>query len=108
MGLPVRSAEHRRPLRPLRDRDSQTLAATGGSGADSWQLTSGTLPAGLTLNGSTGQISGTPTATATAPLTFKVTDSGTPSQTATANLTLTIAAQLTITTTSYTSGPDGD
>ncbi|HEY1496391.1 MAG TPA: putative Ig domain-containing protein [Candidatus Solibacter sp.] len=68
----------------------QTLAATGGSLPYTWQLTAGTLPAGLTFSGA-GVLSGTPTATATATqLTFKVTD-GT-SQTASATLALTIAA----------------
>ena len=33
---------------------SQTLAATGGTGAYTWQLTSGTLPNGITLNASSG------------------------------------------------------
>jgi hypothetical protein len=86
---------------------SQTLAATGGTPSYSWQLTSGALPAGLTLNPSSGLISGTPTATASAtPLTFKLTDSGSPAQTATANLTLTIA-QLTVTTASLPNGVVG-
>jgi hypothetical protein len=68
-------------------------------------LTTGTLPAGLTLN-SSGLISGTPTATATnTPLTFTVTDTGSPVQTATASLTLTITAPApTITTAAL---PDG-
>jgi len=70
-------------------------------------VTSGTLPAGLTLNASSGLISGTPTATASAtPLTFKANDSGSPAQT-TANLTLTIVSQLTITTTSLPNGAVG-
>src|ERR1019366_7722010 len=56
---------------------SQTLAATGGTVPYTWSLASGTLPGGLTLNPSTGLISGTPTAVANATaLTFKVTDSG--------------------------------
>ena len=81
---------------------SQTLAATGGTGAYTWQLTSGTLPAGLGLNAASGLISGTPSTQVVAtPLTFKVTDSGSPAQSASANLTLTIApATLVITTTS--------
>uniref|UniRef100_Q01TD0 Ig family protein n=1 Tax=Solibacter usitatus (strain Ellin6076) TaxID=234267 RepID=Q01TD0_SOLUE len=84
-----------------------TLAATGGTGTDSWQVTSGALPAGLTLNTS-GQISGTPTAAATAtPLTFKVSDTGSPAQSAAVNLTLTINAQLVITTTTLPSGQVG-
>jgi len=56
---------------------SQTLTATGGIAPYStWTLTSGTLPAGLTLNASTGVISGTPTASASpvTPLTFRVND----------------------------------
>src|SRR6202171_697680 len=67
---------------------------------------SGTLPAGLSLNASTGAISGTPTAAVSAtPLTFKVSDSGVPVKTQTGNLTLTIApAALVITTTTL---PDG-
>ncbi len=86
----------------------QSLAATGGSGTYSWQLTSGALPAGLTLNTSSGQITGTPTAAVAAtPLSFKVTDTSTPVQTATANLTLTIAPQLVITTTSLPNGAVG-
>jgi hypothetical protein len=91
---------------------SQTLTATGGTGPYAWQLISGTLPAGLTLNASTGVVGGTPTALVTAtPLTFQVTDSSTPPQTADASLTLTIATQqttpLTITTTALNSGVVG-
>jgi uncharacterized protein YjdB len=37
---------------------SQTLGATGGKTPYTWSITSGTLPAGLTLNASTGQITG--------------------------------------------------
>jgi hypothetical protein len=70
-----------------------TLAASGGTSPYTWSLTSGTLPAGLSLNATTGAISGTPTAAVSAtPLTFKVTDSGVPVKTQTGNLTLTIAA----------------
>ena len=73
---------------------SATLAATGGVSPYTWSLTSGTLPAGLTLNASTGAITGTPSAAvASTPLTFKVTDSSSPALTQTANLTLTITQQ---------------
>ncbi|OYW20055.1 MAG: hypothetical protein B7Z52_02750, partial [Burkholderiales bacterium 12-64-5] len=40
---------------------SQTLAASGGTAAYTWAVTAGTLPTGLTLNASSGVISGTPT-----------------------------------------------
>src|SRR5262249_100898 len=61
---------------------------------------SGALPAGVTLNGSNGAISGTPTTAATANFTVSVADGGTPRQTVQRALTLTVLAQLTITTTS--------
>ena len=69
-----------------------TLAASGGTSPYTWSLTSGTLPAGLTLNAATGAITGTPTATANATaLTFTVTDSSSPTQSKSVSLTLTIA-----------------
>ena len=71
---------------------SVTLAATGGTTPYVWSLTSGTLPTGLTLNASTGAITGTPShgVTSTA-LTFKVTDSRSPTPvTQSVNLTLTV------------------
>jgi hypothetical protein len=74
---------------------STQLALTGGIAPYTWTLTSGTLPAGLSLDASTGTISGTPTAvTATAAqLTFKVTDSAVPPVSASSpTLSLTITA----------------
>ncbi len=88
---------------------SQILAATGGIAPYTWALSLGTLPGGLTLNPSTGLISGTPTAIANAtPLAFKVSDSSSPAQTTNVNLTLTISSPvLTITKTSLASGQVG-
>jgi Putative Ig domain len=72
---------------------STTLAATGGTTPYTWSTTSGTLPAGLLLNASTGAIAGTPTvAVSGSALTFKVTDSSNPALSQTKNLTLTIAS----------------
>jgi hypothetical protein len=89
---------------------SAQLAATGGTGTYTWGLTGGspTLPAGLTLNQSTGEISGSPTGTSNLNHTFTVTDQTPPtSQTATKTLQLIIGAApppLTITTNSLPVG----
>ncbi len=72
---------------------STTLAASGGTQPYTWSLTSGALPAGLSLSAS-GVISGTPTAAVSAAsLTFKVTDSGQPAQSNSATLSLTMLPQ---------------
>ncbi|MGA7822989.1 MAG: putative Ig domain-containing protein [Steroidobacteraceae bacterium] len=84
---------------------STTLTATGGSPPYTWLFASGTLPPGLELNPSTGALSGTPTAGASAtPLTFQVTDSETPAKSQTATLPLTVIAPLVISTTSLANG----
>ena len=71
---------------------SATLMASGGTTPYSWSLTSGTLPSGLSLNSSTGVISGTPSATANGTaLTFTVKDSSSPVQTKNVNLTLSVS-----------------
>ena len=52
---------------------SAQLNATGGTAPYTWTITSGSLPAGLTLS-SSGAISGTPTTVGTGSLTVRVTD----------------------------------
>jgi hypothetical protein len=69
---------------------SAALSATGGKLPYSWSLTSGSLPAGLTLGSSTGTIAGTPTATGTSNFAIQVADSA--SKTATASLSITISS----------------
>lgn len=54
---------------------SATLTVTGGLAPYTWSVATGTLPAGLTLNTSTGAITGTPTTAGTSSITFRVTDS---------------------------------
>jgi len=67
---------------------SATLQATGGTPAYTWSISSGSLPAGLSLLATTGQIVGTATATGTVGFTAKVTDSA--SHTATMPLSLAV------------------
>ena len=63
---------------------SQANVASGGTPSYTYSLASGALPAGTTLNTSTGTVSGTPTTLGAFSYTIQVTDSGTPTaQTAT-------------------------
>ena len=48
--------------------------ATGGTGALTWSIVAGALPAGLTLNAANGEISGTPTVVGTSLFTVRVQD----------------------------------
>jgi hypothetical protein len=88
---------------------SQTLQATGGVQPYKWAITSGSLPAGLTLS-SAGVISGTPSGSiGTSNFTVTVTDSQTPTpKTSSANLSITVSvAPLSIVTTSLFGGSVG-
>ena len=53
---------------------SQAISASGGTAPYTYAVTSGSLPPGLTLDPSTGAISGTPTATGTYSFTVTATD----------------------------------
>lgn len=81
---------------------SATLLASGGTKPYSWSITAGSLPAGLSLDGSTGVISGTPTTSQKSTFTVQVADAAT--HAATQQLSITIEPALTITTTSLTDG----
>ena len=52
----------------------QTVSATGGTGAYTFSVSVGSLPAGLSLNAGTGAITGTPTTAATSNFTITATD----------------------------------
>lgn len=69
---------------------TSTLTATNRCSSVSFAVTSGTLPAGLTLNANTGVISGTPTEGSTGTVTITATDSTDPSRTATATVTFNV------------------
>jgi hypothetical protein len=53
---------------------SQTVSASGGTAPYSWDIVDGSLPDGLTLNSSTGAISGTPVTSGLFSVTIRVTD----------------------------------
>ncbi|HXT86771.1 MAG TPA: Ig domain-containing protein [Verrucomicrobiae bacterium] len=85
---------------------NQGLTATGGVPPLTWSISSGALPAGLTLDAATGQISGTPTTQGSSSFTVEVTDSAllppnNQPQTATQSLSITVGppGALTIVTT---------
>jgi hypothetical protein len=69
---------------------SSTLAAAGGFPAYTWSITQGSLPIGLTLNATSGVISGMPTVAGTSIFTVKVTDNGMPAASTTAGLSIAI------------------
>ena len=84
---------------------SQTLTASGGSGGYTWTVSTGALPAGLSLS-TAGAITGTPTTAGTANFTVQVRDSA--NTTATKALSIVIAAPaLTVTTASLLDGVVG-
>ena len=90
---------------------SSTVTATGGT--TPYAFSAMGLPSGLTIDASTGSITGTPASSAvgTVSVTVTVTDAGQPQQTASTGLSLTVnAAQsggLAITTTSLPNGSVG-
>ncbi|MGH9739945.1 MAG: Ig domain-containing protein [Candidatus Acidiferrales bacterium] len=74
---------------------SQTVSVGGGTTPYTWSITSGALPAPLTLNTATGAITGTPALADNGPYNFtvQVVDSSVPSpQTTTQNLSINISA----------------
>ena len=69
---------------------SNQLTVQGGTGPFLWSISSGALPAGLTLGGATGLLSGTPTAAGASTFTVSVSDAF--GQSATQPLGLTVNA----------------
>ena len=79
------------------------MDAAGGTTPYTWSITPGNLPPGLSLDSSTGAITGTPTTAGTFDFTIQVTDKV--AGTATANLSITVSAAPGVTTTWL---PDGE
>jgi Putative Ig domain len=71
---------------------SAQLTCSGGTGPFHWSVASGQLPSGISLNASSGAISGTTTQAGNFAFTAEVSDSESTPQVASANLTLTATA----------------
>jgi hypothetical protein len=79
------------PLATVKTAYSVTLSASGGTDPYKWKLASGTLPAGLSLSGTKGTISGTPTKAGPFTFTVQADDSAHPTAlSATTRYTLTV------------------
>ncbi len=78
---------------------------SGGTGPDTWSISSGTLPAGLTLDTTTGEVSGTPTSDGTSTFDLVVTDSL--GQSASQSETVTVATDPAITSSAFGAGEVG-
>ncbi|HJQ06503.1 MAG TPA: putative Ig domain-containing protein [Nocardioides sp.] len=82
---------------------TSSVAATGGTSPYTYAITAGSLPAGLTLDGTTGAITGTPTAAGDATFTVTATDAA--AETAEHEYTLSVAkADPTLTVTAPATG----
>jgi hypothetical protein len=76
---------------------SQQLSAVGGAAPYSWSTAPGALPAGLSLDSTSGLIAGTPAGTSSQSVTFTVTDKFGVSGSSTLQLTVRLASATTIT-----------
>jgi len=98
IGDPLAITTDTLPATVVNNAYNQSLSASGGIGALSWSISAGALPPGLTLNSSSGVISGTATAAGAFSFTARVADSSSPQQTATRAVEILVATQLTIAT----------
>ncbi len=73
---------------------STTLSATGGQSPYTWSISNGSLPPGLTLDTSTGIISGTPTSASGSPFSFQATVSDSAGSTLPQTFSLTVSTSV--------------
>jgi len=71
---------------------SQAVYTEGGVPPYAWSVSGGALPAGLSIDSSSGVITGTPAAAGTATFTVQVTDNESPAQTATKALSIAVTS----------------
>ncbi len=87
---------------------NQSVSASGGTAPYTWVIASGSLPAGLSLNPSTGAISGTPSTPGTSNFTIVVKDAGSKIDSQALSITVDPSGTtLNITTTSLPGGTVG-
>lgn len=81
---------------------TQPIAFTGGVWPYTWTVPSGTMPPGLSLDSSSGTVSGQPTQVGKFPVTFQVADNEATPATATKTLTFNIVATVQIAAVEFT------
>ena len=87
---------------------SQTVTASGGTGAGfTYAVTAGALPGGLSLNTSSGAITGTPNAAGSYNFTITATDNGSNTGSQAYSMTINPGVVLTVNPTSLTAGTNG-
>ncbi|WP_440070964.1 putative Ig domain-containing protein [Streptosporangium sp. OZ121] len=86
---------------------SVPLTVSGGVAPYTWSVSAGSLPPGLTLNTSTGVLSGTPTVRGSFPVTFRVVDAGGLADTRSATLVIAAGALVMVKTASASSAVPG-
>jgi large repetitive protein len=94
--LPPTITTSKLPAAKVGVRYKATLKSSGGVGTSTWAVTAGSLPKGLTLNASTGVISGTPKTNGQSGFIVTASNAGPPSLSATAGISITVGAAASV------------